>query len=1187
MRWTSRFSQNYGVMTRYALVIGIQKYGGAGFGDLEKPVQDAEAIAQILEKHGDFTVTRLPKRWHNDKECYEVAEEQLTGTDLGKAIKDFFEQVGSNEALVYFSGHGFEVTDVMDHRSGYLVTSDCTTETVRNKGLPLDSLNRLILNARCSSLVLLLDCCHAGRLLEKSQITSALTAFNAGERNYFLATACRGHEKAYEGQEYSLFTEALIKALKTPGKDGFVRTSRLNHLIDEQLRDSGQEPVVLKSGGEITLAHYTHPWPQLGKNRQEVAREMQFSETGQPRIRGLMPLEEPIPQGPFRAYLSSETLPYYSRAEHLRIDPAPENVSIPNEVELLQQLDNQNLTGFIITGSGGVGKTRLMLEIGRQALANNWLVYRVRERLKTDGIYQLAEQIEPSQKVLLLIDYAETQQDFADLVATLQALNEDKGVQFRYIANCRTTYYSSIRETYQHQRVDLSPSDDALEWFSQYRSETVRHILHKSGVGATDTYLSLCRDTPILAVFLAYLHNCGRDVDLASLVGETNFGSWLMKRIRLSFKTSDIGFKTSDIERELALLIAQFPLNNAVAKDICRDQYHIFDRLATDRWIEKNQFPIDCSGEQIWTTIHDVLADQVLTSYLESIPHTTEIFVCELLKFAIRIGCLRSTLYTLQRLINLHQLNRLDWVNILRSKMSSAPSAWKEIRDVLIRTSLLKISELLTLLGEHEMIWEGIEAEVDFQNSLAWLIQQFQDPVNHLDDSNRIILDKWIQKAIPHVSPVNLLLTRGLGFCPAIVQEAALNWIKKHPRKFQTHYLLKVWLKKGLPTEDVSCTVQQWCEQFPQDERLSSVFQVWLEAKGEKVLIQPYLSKWLSRNATTWEANYVYKAWLNADGEKEQIRKYLLEWLSSDANALHLEASFVYRAWLDAKGDLQLIQERFDQWLSTYATTSNAGFVYIAWLGAKGDLQLIQNSLVQWLKQNEEDSNIDRICRKWSKAKGEFSVVREAAINWFHKNWHKEEAIYLMQELLKKNNLSLKTLTCALKWCQKFPANDNSLSRFNLLRERLFKDKLAEDVCLAAEAILTPLISREDLLENIQTQIYRAFGYIVSARSLQTEVFQDRVDKLFTRWLRNPISFPALNTHINNQRPSYFQRVENLIIHNKLDINEDSAALERFLKWINLWDAKKKETIRKSLDKLKNKYPTSDLWEIVRFKSDA
>jgi Caspase domain len=244
-------------MSRYALVIGIQKYGGSGIGDLEKPVEDAEAIARLLEQHGDFVeVKRLPARWNGERQSYEVIEAQLLSTDLDRAIIDFFEQVGSNEALIYFSGHGAQVMK-MGRKKGYLVTSDCTTDTVESAGIALADLNSLILEASFSSLVVLLDCCHAGGLLEKSQIAGALTAFNAGGRNYFLATACRSHEKAYEGKEHSLFTSAVIKALQSPGTDGQVRTARLNQVIDEEMRGSGQEPVVLKSGGEIMLVTYT------------------------------------------------------------------------------------------------------------------------------------------------------------------------------------------------------------------------------------------------------------------------------------------------------------------------------------------------------------------------------------------------------------------------------------------------------------------------------------------------------------------------------------------------------------------------------------------------------------------------------------------------------------------------------------------------------------------------------------------------------------------------------------------------------------------------------------------------------------------------------------------------------------------------------------------------------------------
>ncbi|MCX5962748.1 MAG: hypothetical protein NT070_06255 [Cyanobacteria bacterium] len=74
-------------MTRYALVIGIQIYDGPGFSNLDKPAEDAEAIAQILDAHGDFTeVKRLPSRWNAEKDAYEISQNHLTGSELEKGI---------------------------------------------------------------------------------------------------------------------------------------------------------------------------------------------------------------------------------------------------------------------------------------------------------------------------------------------------------------------------------------------------------------------------------------------------------------------------------------------------------------------------------------------------------------------------------------------------------------------------------------------------------------------------------------------------------------------------------------------------------------------------------------------------------------------------------------------------------------------------------------------------------------------------------------------------------------------------------------------------------------------------------------------------------------------------------------------------------------------------------------------
>ena len=63
----------------------------------------------------------------------------------------------------------------------------------------------------------------------------------------------------------------MIKALQSPGSDGRVRTARLNQVIDEELRGSGQEPVVLKSGGEITLVTYVDNIKQDSESSKDLA----------------------------------------------------------------------------------------------------------------------------------------------------------------------------------------------------------------------------------------------------------------------------------------------------------------------------------------------------------------------------------------------------------------------------------------------------------------------------------------------------------------------------------------------------------------------------------------------------------------------------------------------------------------------------------------------------------------------------------------------------------------------------------------------------------------------------------------------------------------------------------------------------------------------------------------------------
>ena len=251
-------------MKRYALVVGIANYQNDALEKLEKPPLDAEAVAQELEKHGDFQeVTRLPANWLSSSRA-EVAEGELTSEELTEKLRYLLlEQAKNSEAVIYFSGHGIAlVSKLSGKQEGFLATSDCEIEieggqvTRQKNGISLRELNDLIREAKASSLVVLLDCCHAGSLLENDLLKQTLTAFN--EKDYFLIAACRSQEKAYEDEKYSIFTEALLKGLseEQAGTDGKISCDRLFAVIDEELKRKGQEPIRLGYGRSITLVNY-------------------------------------------------------------------------------------------------------------------------------------------------------------------------------------------------------------------------------------------------------------------------------------------------------------------------------------------------------------------------------------------------------------------------------------------------------------------------------------------------------------------------------------------------------------------------------------------------------------------------------------------------------------------------------------------------------------------------------------------------------------------------------------------------------------------------------------------------------------------------------------------------------------------------------------------------------------------
>jgi energy-coupling factor transporter ATP-binding protein EcfA2 len=237
-------------MARYALVIGIGQ-SLSPLPSLSKTVGDARAIAEVLRTHGRFEVQELTGT--------------VTAAALEQAFVRFLEQAHQNEALIYYTGHGFPLMKAFGKTEAFLAGSDCEIEldadqrVVRqSRGLSLSDLNGLLSEASLSNLVMLLDCCHSGYLLEQELLRQTFSSFST--KDYFLITACRSFEqaRAQRSAAHSVFTQALLDCLGVDRADeaGCVTGDALFGAVAAQLKGSGQEAMRLGVGRSLPIVTY-------------------------------------------------------------------------------------------------------------------------------------------------------------------------------------------------------------------------------------------------------------------------------------------------------------------------------------------------------------------------------------------------------------------------------------------------------------------------------------------------------------------------------------------------------------------------------------------------------------------------------------------------------------------------------------------------------------------------------------------------------------------------------------------------------------------------------------------------------------------------------------------------------------------------------------------------------------------
>jgi WD40 repeat protein/ABC-type Fe3+/spermidine/putrescine transport system ATPase subunit len=261
-------------MARHALVVGLSQY--PYIGSLEQPPIDAEKIAQILEQHGEYTVTRLPQCWNENTQNYEIDPQQtVSDRDLALALKKLLIELPENgatiEGLVYFAGHGFTFNSNMGVEKGAIATSNTKITTKDGQVIDYENavsfsdLNDVIQKSNLQSLVLILDCCHSGYFIEKEMTKKSLySAFIDDHRNYYCISACQTREKStvLMGHEHSIFSTAVINGLDASqaNQQGKITGDRLYDYIQSELTVKGpkfgQTAIKMGWGEAINIVSY-------------------------------------------------------------------------------------------------------------------------------------------------------------------------------------------------------------------------------------------------------------------------------------------------------------------------------------------------------------------------------------------------------------------------------------------------------------------------------------------------------------------------------------------------------------------------------------------------------------------------------------------------------------------------------------------------------------------------------------------------------------------------------------------------------------------------------------------------------------------------------------------------------------------------------------------------------------------
>jgi len=249
----------------HALVVGVGE-------DLPNTINDAKGISDILT---DESRCAYPKR-----QVQLCTGPKARRDDILKGLAKLSKVDDDASVIVYFSGHGYQVSDGAAAEAGhYLMPYGYDTDRLKQTAVSGTEFTDALREIKAGKLLVLLDCCHAGGManvkapkkskkaaapnLAKAPLPREVLELVTEGKGRFIIASSEKDELSYAGNPYSAFTLALIEALCGKGsskEDGIVYVGDLAaytlKMVPRLTRNKQNPTQDFKGADNFAVAYY-------------------------------------------------------------------------------------------------------------------------------------------------------------------------------------------------------------------------------------------------------------------------------------------------------------------------------------------------------------------------------------------------------------------------------------------------------------------------------------------------------------------------------------------------------------------------------------------------------------------------------------------------------------------------------------------------------------------------------------------------------------------------------------------------------------------------------------------------------------------------------------------------------------------------------------------------------------------